>query len=98
MPPPGTAADFGVADAREAAWATARLGDQPLRTFTQPLAAPPAPDLRRTFVQCATAPWFENAAERARRQGVALHPLPGAGHDAMLTRPAELARLLGTIA
>ena len=100
VPPPGTAGDLGVVDTREAAWATARLGDQPLRTFTQPVPAAPAPSpaLRRTFIQCTRAPWFEHAAARARRYGMTYHPLLGAGHDAMLSQPAELARLLGALA
>jgi hypothetical protein len=37
VPPSGTASDFGVTDAKNIAWVDKRLGDQPLKTFTQPV-------------------------------------------------------------
>jgi pimeloyl-ACP methyl ester carboxylesterase len=96
VPPPATARQFGVSDERDAAWTTARLGDQPLRAFTQPLPAATAvtSSVRRTFIQCTTARWFAEAAERARRQGFQSRELLSAGHDAMLSQPGALARLL----
>ena len=96
VPPPATARQFGVTDERDAAWTTARLGDQPLRTFTQPVPAADGarPSVRRTFIQCTRARWFAEAAERAKHQGFQSRALLSAGHDAMLSQPAALARLL----
>jgi pimeloyl-ACP methyl ester carboxylesterase len=40
IPPPGSAPRFGVTEERDVAWMEARLGDQPIRTFTQPVMTP----------------------------------------------------------
>lgn len=96
IPPPGSAPRFGVTEERDVAWMEARLGDQPLRTFTQPVMTPSewGSSMPRTFIQCTEAPWFSEAAGRALAQGFRVHELLAAGHNAMITQPGELARVL----
>jgi pimeloyl-ACP methyl ester carboxylesterase len=96
IPPPGPPGAFDVTDERDVAWVTPRLGDQPLKTFTQPvrLSADENSALPQTFIQCTQAPFFAEAAARARRQGFQYRELFSAGHDAMITRPTELAKIL----
>jgi pimeloyl-ACP methyl ester carboxylesterase len=101
IPPPAApgvppAVFFGITDPADQVWAGERLGDQPLRTFTDPVrfAAPGTLVQQRTFVQCSEDPWFEAAAGRARRLGFDCREMRGAGHNAMMTRPGVLAGLL----
>ena len=92
----GSARDFGVTDDDDLAWADPRLGDQPLRTFTQPVQLSPEEQgtVQKTFIRCSETPWFVEAAGRARRQGFGVHEVLSAGHDAMITQPEELSRVL----
>jgi pimeloyl-ACP methyl ester carboxylesterase len=96
VPPPGPPSAFGVTSADDVAWMTSRLGDHPLNTFTQPvqLAQESTGPVRRAVIHCSKAPWFVEAAERAQRRGLQYRELLEAGHDAMVTRPLELARIL----
>jgi pimeloyl-ACP methyl ester carboxylesterase len=95
VPPPASASGFGITDERDAAWVDARLGDQPLRTLTQGVRlSDPAVRLPQSFILCRDAPWFVEAAERARRQGFRYREMLSAGHDAMLTQPDALAKVL----
>jgi pimeloyl-ACP methyl ester carboxylesterase len=96
VPPPATMRDFGVTDETDIAWAEARLGDQPARTFTQPvqLSARTYELLPKTFIQLSEAPWFVEAAERAKQQGFRYYRLLSGGHDAMLSQPNELSQIL----
>ena len=100
VPPPGPPSSWGVTDARDIAWMERRIGDQPVRTFTQPVTLSTASmaATRQTFIQCTKAPFFAEAAERAKRRGFQYHELWSAGHDAMITRPAELSRILVDLA
>ena len=99
VPPTGSARDFGVTDEKDIAWVDTRLGDQPLKTFTQPArlsgktSSPPA----RAFIRFTKAPFFVEAATRARKQGFRSFELLSGGHDAMITRPTELTRMLTTL-
>jgi pimeloyl-ACP methyl ester carboxylesterase len=96
MPPLGPPSAFDVTDERDVAWVAPRLGDQPLKTFTQPvqLSADENSSMSQTFIQCTQAPFFAEAAARARRRGFQYRELFSAGHDAMITRPTELAKIL----
>lgn len=92
-PPPAVALGFTGAAADDI---DARLTPQPLATFTSPLpmAAPLRPG---TFVHCTEgplAPSFAPFAARLRTTpGWAVHEI-ATGHDAMLTAPDALVRLL----
>lgn len=96
VPPPASASGFGITDVRAQAWVDARLGDQPLKTFTQPvrLGKPSGAPVATTFILCSEAPWFVEAAERAKRRGFGYQALLSAGHDAMVTQPAALSGML----
>jgi hypothetical protein len=50
--------------------------------------------LAKTFIQCTKAPFVAEAADRARRQGFRYRELFSAGHDAMITQPTDLAKIL----
>ncbi|TXG83280.1 MAG: alpha/beta fold hydrolase, partial [Thermomicrobiales bacterium] len=89
------AADFGVTDVDDAAWVDARLGDQPYKTFTQPLdlTAKSGDTFNRAYI-LTTQHTFIPHAERAQRDGFDYYELFSAGHDSMVTQPAELTELL----
>jgi len=96
LPPPGKAPRFGVKDPADVAWMEARLSDQPLNAMTQPvrIGADITARLAHTFILCTKAKQFAAAAERAKQRGFKYRELLSAGHDAMITQPAELAKLL----
>jgi len=87
---------FGVKESADLAWVTPRLGDQPYKTFTQPvqLATNTDKPLKQTYIHLTKGPPFEEAAARAKKQGVRFYELFSAGHDAMVTQPKELAKIL----
>jgi pimeloyl-ACP methyl ester carboxylesterase len=87
---------FGVSSQRDTEWLNKHLVPQPLKTFEQPLPAAGGERLKRTFIYCsgrAMGP-FEQFAERLRDDRKwAFHELK-TGHDAMVTAPGELAKIL----
>lgn len=87
---------FGVKNSVDLAWVTPRLGDQPYKTFTQPVQLATNPDkaLKHTYIHLTKGPPFEEAAGRAKKQGFRFYELFAAGHDAMVTQPKELAKIL----
>jgi pimeloyl-ACP methyl ester carboxylesterase len=100
VPPIGGPELFGVTDPDDIAWMTARFGDQPLATFTEQVQARQQHPTRphASFIQCTETPWFAEAAERARQRNYGYYELFTAGHDAMVTKPRALAKLLLDIA
>jgi pimeloyl-ACP methyl ester carboxylesterase len=95
-PPPGELPRFGVTDAQDVAWMEARLGDQPTETFTEPvrLTNPERMSLQRSFIRCTPAPFFIDAAERAKRNGFHVREILTGGHDVMITQPDKLTDVL----
>ena len=88
---------LGVTHKDDVAWMEARLEqDQPNKTFTDPaqLSVDKKTSLRLSFIQCTKAPFFSEAAERAKREGFRFRELFVAGHDAMITQPQALAAIL----
>jgi pimeloyl-ACP methyl ester carboxylesterase len=88
---------FGITERRE--WVADRLTPQPLPTFTEKLNAPSEPRLPRLYVRCTQGPLSASFAGFATR----LRDTEGcdvvdfdSGHDAMLTRPTDVAALLVT--
>ncbi len=91
-------AKFGVTDPAQVAWLRRRLTPHPLNAYTEPLRLqhPLGNGLHKTYI-AVTDPWYPPLAElRARLRGQ-----PGwewrelaAGHDAMVTSPADLAGML----
>jgi len=100
VPAMGTSRDFGVTDESDIAWAEPRLGDQPYRTITQPvqLSAQLYDAFAKTYIQLTEAPWFVEAAERAKRQGFRSYTLLSGGHDAMITQPKAVSEILLEVA
>ena len=94
IPPLGPPAAFGVTNKDDIAWVQSRLGDQPIRTFTQPVTLSPQIRIPKTYIQCTESRPFKEAATRAKEKGYRYHALPSAGHDAMITQPKELAQIL----
>ncbi|MDS0134265.1 MULTISPECIES: alpha/beta hydrolase [unclassified Amycolatopsis] len=90
---------FGVTDPGDVAWLRTMLSDQPLRCLEEPveLDNPAAAAIPRTHIHCTVKP-----------EGFDRRPVPAvqpngepadvrelaAGHDCMITAPAELAGLL----
>ncbi len=87
---------LGITDPADVAWMAPRMGDQPYRTFVEPVSAPEetlAP-LDRVYILSSRRPHYLAAVERARARGFSIVEVPGAGHDVMVTQPAELADAL----
>lgn len=93
QPPP---AFFGL-EGDVATWAKERLTPQPLSVYEDPATEDPLPDeLPGRFIHGTEGPvadLFATFADRARDRGWPVDEL-ATGHDAMLTRPKELATLL----
>jgi len=94
-PPPSA---FGVSDATDTEWIKRRLTPHPLGTYTSTLniKGPVGNDLPRTYIHC-TNPSY--AALEASRKWVKAQPgwhwaEIATGHDAMVTAPEELTRML----
>ncbi|HEV8361300.1 MAG TPA: alpha/beta hydrolase family protein [Candidatus Thermoplasmatota archaeon] len=91
-PPPSF---FGLEGA-DAAWAAARLTPQPLAVYLDPASMAPLPPIPARFIHCTRGPIadvFGAFAARARARGWPVDEI-ATGHDAMLTMPEELAKLL----
>lgn len=95
MIPPRSLEVLGVTDPADLAWLTPRLTPHPWLTYTEPLGAgSPTSDIPSTFIECVA--WmrvFRPQADRARGLGWDVRELE-TGHEAMVTAPDELARLL----
>lgn len=92
-----SARDFGIIDEVDAEWVDALLGDQPYRTFTQPidLGDSSLEGIRRDYI-LTTHDTFVPHAARAQQQGFVYHELFSAGHHPMVTQPEALVELLLT--
>lgn len=90
----------GVPD-EVADWYAARLTDQSLRCFEQPVRlGDDRPAVPRTYIRCSQDPehgMFGPFAQRARAEGWDYHVL-ATEHDAQITDPDGVASLLSTIA
>ena len=94
--PPPPPAWFGVTSQRDTEWLQRHLMSQPLGTFEQPLAAAPTGDFARTYLYCSktASGSFDQFAERVRDDRKwKFHDLK-TGHDAMVTAPGDVAKIL----
>jgi hypothetical protein len=90
---------LGLVQEDDIAWVTARLTKQPLATLTQRVTVAET-KVPRSYVECtlgASEKPFGMFAARARARGCHVTTLE-AGHDAMVTAPESLAKLLESIA
>jgi hypothetical protein len=96
VPPPWPAAEFGVAKQADRDWVDRRLTDHPFGTFVQPAGAASPEGILRFYVAC-TAPrreTYARFADAARDDAGWEYAELHTGHDAMITAPGGLARLL----
>ena len=95
--PPFAPERFGVTSQRDSEWLTRHLVPQPLRTFEQPLTAVPPPSkIPRTYIYCSKPAMgaLDQFAERFRDDRKWRFHDVKTGHDAMVTAPGEIAKLL----
>jgi pimeloyl-ACP methyl ester carboxylesterase len=95
--PPQRIEQYGVREASDVAWASARLGDQPLLTFEQPVRLRREPRCGRTYIACTqfvVRETFRPFAERAQQEPGWTYHVLDTGHDAMITAPDALAAVL----
>jgi pimeloyl-ACP methyl ester carboxylesterase len=87
---------FGVTSQRDTEWLTRRLVPQPLRTFEQPLPAAGGERLKRTYIYCSKPAMgaFDQFAPRLRDDRKWVFHDVKTGHDAMVTAPGEIAKIL----
>lgn len=97
--PPRSLEVLGVSDEDDLAWLRPRLTPHPWLTYTEPVRLGRGEsEVPGSFIECVG--WmrvFTPYAERARERGWAVHEID-TGHEAMVTAPEELARLLAGIA
>lgn len=97
LPPPSAAA-FGVLDPADAAWVERRLTPHPLGTYESklPIRGPVGNGLPRTYVDCTTPSYatLDGVKDWVRRQPGWGWREMATGHDAMVSAPDALARLL----
>ncbi len=102
LPPPTTAAEirrrWAIADPEDQSWVLPRLCPQSVASFAQPvrLNRPEAEQIARSFILCGES-GFDPVAERAGQSGWGLYRLD-TGHDPMITKPQEVAKILLDIA
>jgi len=87
---------YGVSSQRDTEWLTKHLRPQPLKTFEQPLPALGGEELKRTYVYCSkpATGTFDQFAERLRDDRKWTFHDVKTGHDAMITAPGEIAKIL----
>lgn len=92
--------EYGVTDARDVAWVKKRLTEMPRKCMTQPLrlSGDASRRIKGTYILCSTRPFAGEAAQRAKQRGYRYRELLSAGHDAMVTQPRELAKILRELA
>ena len=96
--PPQPPESFGVTDPADIAWLARRLTPHPLGTYTSPLNIrnPVGNGLPRTYVACTNPGYgFLDPVKTWLRGQEGWRVLAiASGHDAMITAPDELARIL----
>jgi pimeloyl-ACP methyl ester carboxylesterase len=87
---------FGVTSQRDTEWLNKHLAPQPLRTFEQALPAAGGERLKRTYIYCSkpATGTFDQFAERLRDDRKWTFHDVKTGHDAMVTAPGEIAKIL----
>ena len=98
-PPPSA---FGVTREADAAWVERRLTPHPLGTYTSPLNIRNAPgnELPRTYIACTNPAYttLDGIKAWVRQQPGWRWAEIATGHDAMVTAPEELTRMLAGVA
>jgi pimeloyl-ACP methyl ester carboxylesterase len=94
--PPFPPERFGVTSQRDTEWLQKHLMPQPLMTFESPLAQAPPGKIPRTYIYCSKPAMgaFDQFAEKLRDDRKWRFHDVKTGHDAMVTAPGELAKIL----
>ncbi len=96
--PPPPAGSFGIRDPDDQAWVERRLTPHPLSVYDSPLhiAAPVGNGLPCTYIACTEPPYpvLEDVWNWVREQDHWNWLELATGHDAMVSAPEELTRLL----
>ncbi|MCL2898242.1 alpha/beta fold hydrolase [Brenneria tiliae] len=98
--PPLPSAAFGVGDADQA-WVDARLTPQPVGSYFERIrCAHPMGIAHKSYIRCTRAPGelLERSLARVRQTADWHYAELDASHDAMITHPQALARLLAELA
>lgn len=94
-PPPST---FGVLDAEDTEWVKRRLTPHPFSTYTskQNIVGPVGNNLPRTYVHCTNPSYaaLQGSRDWVKAQAGWRWAEIATGHDAMVTAPDELAKML----
>lgn len=89
--------NFGVSNPDQVAWVDRRMTPMPLKSYKTPLVlkSPPGGDLPKLFIRCThpALPNIEPAGLYARKHGWSYTEI-ATGHDAMVTKPEEVAKVL----
>lgn len=97
IPPPSPAA-FGVIEAQDDAWLKRRLTPQPLNCYQEPIRLnhPLGNRVQKTYIACTDPPYEPLVPTHhwVQRQKGWQYLEFTSGHDAMITRPEALAKLL----
>ncbi len=91
VPPMLDAKAMGISTPKDVAWVDGKLTPHPMATLEEPAEfdASALASIPRRYVWCAKYPGFKRYADQAKAQGWEVRSLD-AGHDAMITHPAEL--------
>ena len=97
--PPSDASWYGVTDPDDAAWVNSRTTAQPLKTYQDPVGSTDrAWSHPGMFIECVPSSLQPHILDRARRRHAEDPSFPyhrlEATHDAMVTAPDEVTRLL----
>jgi pimeloyl-ACP methyl ester carboxylesterase len=97
--PPSEAAWYGVTDPADAAWVNARTTAQPLKTYQDPVGSTErAWSHPATYIECMPSSQEPRVLQRARERAASdpgfRHLVLEATHDAMVTAPGEVSKLL----
>lgn len=96
--PPGKPQDYGVMELAEVEWLQERMVYTPVLTFEEKvrLGNPQAQSISRYFIRCTGFSFLEPYEQKAISLGWPVFRI-NTGHDAMLTKPDELAAILQEI-
>jgi pimeloyl-ACP methyl ester carboxylesterase len=97
--PPGKPQDYGVMDPQDVEWLKNRMVYTPILTFEESvhLSNPQSKAIPRFFIRCSEFPYLAAFEIKARELGWKTYEIR-TGHDAMLTEPSEVSRILTEIA
>lgn len=97
--PPGNPQDYGVMDPQDVEWLKNRMVYTPILTFAESvhLSNPQSKAIPRFFIRCSEFPYLAAFEKKAKELGWRTYEIR-TGHDAMLTEPSEVSRILIEIA